>query len=1038
MSDPEAPERAASPPSTDRKPRPATRRRLGLVAVVLVLLYVAFGYLAVPRIVESQLASVIEDQTGTRPTLESVSFSPFGWRLEVDGFAMPDPLNGGDAVAFETLAIDVSILNLLVANLALEEVVLVGPRIDAVIDADGRLNFLAFVPEDDGAEVPSADEGQAEEGEVDPEEGGGLPVVDVASLRIERGDLRFEDRSQSPPFAVAVTPFDLEVEGLTTRPERTSPYALSLQVGDDTALRWNGTVGLDPIRSEGEIALEQFDLRLPWDFLSDRLAFEVEGGRLAASAGYALDLSDGLGLRVSEASVGLRDVRVLDPAIETPAVVVPSLDVTGIALTVDDAGLASLAITEVALEGARVRSHIAPDGEVHLATLFTPIGDEPAAPAAGATPAAPAADETSEAEAAPSARAPSIRVDRIALRELDITIEDRSAARPVDLEIAPLDLVVTGYRSAPDAPLAIEFETGIGDGGRLAIEGPLSLEPLATQLAIEIEDLRLGPFQPYLEDVARLEVPSASLAAALEVDLRSPKDEGPMAISAKGRLQLDDLLTIDRRLERPFVEWKRLRVEDLDFANAAASGEASDRVRIGEIGLAGALAHVVIGSDGGTNLEAIFGEAPSKEDPDAAPAPAPEAGEAAPGPRIEIAKITLDAIGADFDDLSQDPHFEISLDALTGSIEGLSSAELARARVDLAGKVDEVAPVRIAGQINPLSGDAYTDVRITVDGVSLPTFTPYSGRFVGLAIDRGKLGLDLDYKLNARHLEASNRVLLDQFSFGQRIPSKDATSLPVGLAVAVMRDTKGNIEIPLPIEGDIDDPDFSILRLVGQALVNVVTKVATSPFAAVAGLVGASGEDLAQVAFASGSPRLSDVEGSELASLVPILVQRPALHLEIRGRADPVADEPGLRREKIEAAVRLDAYERLSSRERERVGDPSALVLDEDDRLDGLDRLCRARLGRRARDLVPAEALPPRGPERERVVAEAALEALAADVALVESDWRRLARARAAAIQGALLASAELSPDRLFLTEVEVGPAADGERVTALLQLTTD
>ncbi|MBB84557.1 MAG: hypothetical protein CL931_12175 [Deltaproteobacteria bacterium] len=1004
----------------------STRRKVGIAAAVLFLLYSLVGYLVVPSVVASQLEQGIESQTGTRPSLASVSFDPFGWRLEVHGFAMPDPSNEGDAIAFSMLAVDVSILDLLIANLALEEIVLVDPRIEAVIDESGQLNFLAFVPEaSEETEAPEVAPAQ-DEGE------GGLLVVTVDSVRIERGDIRFADRSQDPPFEVAIAPLDLEVEGFTTRAGGASPYALSVRVGEETTVSWNGTVGLDPIRSEGELALERFDLRLPWDFLSDRLAFEVAEGTLHASARYAFDLSDELGLTVEEAMVGLRDVRVLDPALEEPVVLVPSLEVSGVEVHVDGEGLASLTVADVELEGARVRSHIASDGDVHLATLFTPIAPEGVAAAEHEeSVAAPPNEEEGRA-----ARVPAIRVDRVALSGVDISIQDRSPARPVDLAVAPLDLVVTGYRSRPDAELGLELAAGLGEGGRLSLTGPLTLDPLATRLAIELDGFALGPFQPYMEDVARLEIPSAALGAKLDVDVRATPDAGPMAITAVGWVQLDDLLTIDRRLERPFVEWKRLRFEGLDYASAGASGEASDRVRIEEIGLAGALAHVVIDREGGTNLESIFGGASAEDAP--VEAPSESTANEAPGPRIEIEKITLDAFGADLDDRSQEPHFEISLDALSGAIEGLSSENDARARVDLNGKVDKVAPVRIAGQINPLSGEAYTDLRVTVEGVSLPSFTPYSGRFVGLAIDRGKLALDLDYKLNARHLEASNLVQLDQFEFGDKVDSDDATSLPVGLAVAVMRDTSGNIAIPLPIEGDIDDPDFSILGLVGQALVNVVTKVATSPFAAVAGLVGASGDDLAQVAFTSGSPRISEVESTELASLVPILVERPALHLEIRGRADPVADARGLRREKIEAVVRLDAYERMSSRAREQVGDPAAVVLDLDDRLDGLDRLTRARLGQRARDLVPSESLPPRGEERDRVVSEAALDALAAEVELAESDWRRLARARAAAIQGALLASAEISADRLYLTEVEIGPAADGQNVTALLQLTTN
>jgi len=439
---------------------------------------------------------------------------------------------------------------------------------------------------------------------------------------------------------------------------------------------------------------------------------------------------------------------------------------------------------------------------------------------------------------------------------------------------------------------------------------------------------------------------------------------------------------------------------------------------------------VVVGRDTQTNGDAIFGGG-GNDDAAEPMEPTSETGTepAGPGLRIDIAKVTLDGVGADFDDLSLDPHFAISLDDLTGTIEGLSSDEVAKAQAASEGRVDDVAPVRVAGQINPLSGDAYTDIQIVVKGVSLPAFTPYSGRFVGYRIDRGKLGLDLSYKLNARHLEAKNLVVLDQFDFGDRVESEEASTLPVGLAVAILRDPQGNIEIPLPIEGDLDDPSFSVLGLLGKTLVNVVTRVATSPFAAVAGLVGASGDDLARVTFDSGSDALSSEEETELASLVKVLVAKPSLQLEIRGRSDPVVDEPGLRLAKVESDLRVAAYQRMSRRARESLGDPAAVVLEPDDRLDELDRLVRDRIGGRARDLVPAEGMPPRGLERTRVVSQAALSALAEKVVLNEADWRNLARSRAAAVQTAMLASDEITADRVFLVDVAViasGVAEEG------------
>ena len=1062
-------------PSTDAAPGgdsagPRSRRSIvAIVLGVLFVLYVGAGYFVVPRVVDSQLVRIVEEQTGVRPELEGVAFDPFDWRLSILGFSLPDPAGGDPAVAFDALEVNVRVLELLVLNLALEEVLLVAPRISAVLDVDGELNFLALLPASDPAE-------KKEEAPIANDEEGGL-IVDVESIRIERGALRFQDRSQVPVFDVRVTPLDLTVEGFTTRAGVNSPYALNVRIGEQTELDWRGTIGLDPIRSEGEIAITGFDLRLPWDFLSDRLRFEVAEGRLGAATRYVLSGGEGLEFTLSEGSLTIEDIDIRDRADGAQVISVPSLALTNITASGGLAGLASLTVGVATLDSARIDSRIEGDGTVALVELVELFEIEATAPSAEKTapntsesalnaeadligtmgesdeseastdsgkPVTPAAslaaapDDPAEAKEPAPAPAPEIRIERVQVRNFELAMEDRSPARTVPIEVGPLSLDVTGISSKLTSELGVTLKTGIGEGGTLTLSGPLTLKPLAAQLAIEATTIGLGVYQPYLEDVASLDIPTGSLSAALAVGVASQAN-GPLSVTAKGRIQVDDLLTIDRRLSRKFLEWQSLRIEGLDYS--------AERVGIDEIALAGALAHFVIGIDGRTNVESIFagGSPEPSDDSSSADAsseddlamPAADASASA-SPKVEIGKIILDGIGAKFDDLTLDPHFAISLDDLTGVIEGLSSDNLSRAQLNLTGRVDDVAPVRIEGQINPLSGDAYTDIAIRVEGISLPAFTPYSSRFVGYRIERGKLGLDLDYKLNGRHLEAKNLVILDQFDFGDRVESEEATGLPVGLAVAILRDPKGNINIPLPIEGDVDDPSFSILGLLGKALVNLVTRVAMSPFAAVAGLVGVSSDDLAVVNFESGSERITEEERVELDTLAAVLVKRPELQLEIRGRADPAVDEGGLRRKRIEAEVRLAAFKSLSRRERQRVGEPAALDLADDDRLDGLTQMYRDRIGGRVRDLIPEADDPPRGPGRTRALSDAALEALAAQIVIGDADCRTLARARAAAIQGAMLASELVSADRVVLVDVEVGPVGEADRVPTELALSTE
>ena len=1062
-----------TPPAPAEQARMSLTRRVGLGLLGLLVLYALVGFLVVPRIVESQLVSFASERFGVTPEVGGVSFDPFRVRLAIEDFALPDPFGGGPVLALEELAIDVGLLGFLSSNVPLDEFLLVAPRISIVTDESGKLNvvelvdrFSASAPSDPSATSDGSPDTSAED---DSSESEPL-LVDVDLLRVEDGDLIFEDRSQAPPFVVRVEPFDLLVEGLTTRAEVIAPYALLLRVGEQTSLEWTGRLGLAPLRSEGEIELTGLDLTVPWDYLSSRLRFEVAGGALDASAGYVLDMSQGLSLVISEGAIATRDVEVVDPQTGEATFTLPALAVGGIDVSVGSAGLETLAVADVALTGGHLDSALGADRQFRLVELFEPVeqvadgradgksdeeaadgvadgksddaagGDEEAAAgsAGDADPSGPDAHADARAAAESTAPPAAIRVDRLALSDFEIELTDRGPATPVELHASQLALEITGFRNAPEAKLDVALRARLGETGQLAVSGPVVLEPLSTQLAVELKGLSLSDFEPYLEGVAQLDVVKGELSAALDLDVRDVGEASPR-VAARGWVAIEDLSTRDRRLEKKFVGWERFALEGVDFG--------PERLRIEEVVLSGATARLLLDAGGRSNIASIFEQPDEAGTPvaaDRASAPAPAK---TPPPKqgsplaIEIGKVTLDRVRADLVDQSIEPPFKISLDEFGGSIEGLSSQQGARASVALAGKVDAVAPLRIDGRVNPLSSDAYTDLELSMSGVSLPAFSPYSGRFVGYRIDRGKLGLDLHYVLEDRHLKAQNLIELQQFDFGQRVPSEQATSLPVGLALTVMKDGSGNITLPVPIEGDLDDPSFDVLQLLAKTLVNLITRVATAPFSVVSGLVGRSAEDLAHVVFEPGRVEMVEGEQAGLADVGTLLAKRPNLTLEIRGRADPEIDGPGLRRARIEESLRERHFDSVSRRERQRLGGPEAVVLDDEQRLAQLEPLYREQIGGRVADRLPGVAgEPPSGEllSKEQRVArmvEIAENALAEQIVLESEDWLELARARAAKVQAILVDGDLVSADRIFLVDPQVGASETPGRVGVELSL---
>ena len=355
-----------------------------------------------------------------------------------------------------------------------------------------------------------------------------------------------------------------------------------------------------------------------------------------------------------------------------------------------------------------------------------------------------------------------------------------------------------------------------------------------------------------------------------------------------------------------------------------------------------------------------------------------------------------------FQDEAIHPAVRTQLQDLTGTIKGLSSKQVAKADIELTGRLDGVAPLKIAGKINPLSEDAYTDLTVKFENIDLSTASSYSGKYAGYPIRKGKLFLDLAYKLSQKDLAAENAVLIDQLGFGDKTESPDATSLPVPLIVALLKDRKGQITIDLPIRGNLADPDFKYGRVLLNTLLNLLGKAATSPFALVGALVGGSGEELQGLECAPGRATWSEPEGKKLLTLATVLTERPGLSLDIAGGVDPQTDGPVLAEEQVMARLRqLKQEEQGGSGGK---GTPPVLTSEDEARL----------ITRWYETQFPASEA--KGGAVRPAVADMKARLIAA-VSIGDDAWRRLAQQRAEQVRDWLIHEGHVEDTRIFLVE---------------------
>lgn len=443
-------------------------------------------------------------------------------------------------------------------------------------------------------------------------------------------------------------------------------------------------------------------------------------------------------------------------------------------------------------------------------------------------------------------------------------------------------------------PLSATANAILGSGGALQTTLKFDSKRNDGEAEFSLEKVALAAFSPYLNRNTKLKLKQGEGAVAGRVKFYGAND-AEEKLRFDGNLALREFELIDETTQAPFARWAELSSQDVKVSK----GKNGLDIELVDLLLDQPRGELIIAANGTINLAQI-----GKTDADGAPIPTAQSGK--PGPvapvppegekavRVKVDRLQVTGGDIEFADLSLRPQFGTRISDLSGLIVGLSTEPSSRAEVSLEGKVDEFGLARVSGNLSPLGATDYTDIKAIFRNVEMKNLTPYSGKFAGRKIESGKLSLDLEYKIEKRRLKGENKVVVDNLVLGERIDSKDATNLPLDLAIALLRDSNGMIELGLPVQGSLDDPQFSFGGLVWKTIVNVLTKIATAPFRALGALLGGSGEEFESVNFEPGEARLLPPEREKLAKLARALQQRPQLKLEVVGRYDKARDREAL------------------------------------------------------------------------------------------------------------------------------------------------
>ncbi|MDH4022350.1 MAG: DUF748 domain-containing protein, partial [Gammaproteobacteria bacterium] len=629
-----------------------------------------------------------------------------------------------------------------------------------------------------------------------------------------------------------------------------------------------------------------------------------------------------------------------------------------------------------------------------------------------------------------------LRIPRIDVRAFAVNLEDRGLQPAPALALQPLNLTIEGYSTDPGATVKTALDVVVNEKGNVRVGATTSLDTLATEAAVELSDIELAAAQPYIGQRTSLELTGGVLSAKGQLTYA---DATPAAkIAFKGDVSIDRLHTVDKALREDFVKWQALRLAGLDYQSAP------ERLRIQSIDVRSPFARVIIGPDGTTNIAAILagpgavagtaegptlGPADTREKPPAV-VTNPEATRAAGAPfPVRVGVVRISDGSARFADLTTRPKFNTGIEELKGSIKGLSSDPASRARVELDGQAGKFSPVTIRGDVNPLAAETFLDMAMTFRNVELASFTPYAGRFAGYSIRQGKLSVNLNYKVNDRRLAADNEFVIEQLELGDKVDSPDAVSLPLKLAVALLKDRNGTIDLDLPVQGDLDDPEFRIGPIVWKTLVNLLTKAVTAPFALLGNLVG-GGEEINLIGFEPGTAVLDAASQEKLRALSKALVERPGLRLSVPAVFSRAVDGPALQAFSVQEQLIQARKTELAAKKQPVDGvDYTALASDPENHL----RLLKAAYKRAgAADEEPAEQPPEEADPTENI--RWYENALRQRIAVTDAELFPLAKARAEEVESRLATGGGtgIDPGRIFLVAPAEGKAGDSGVVMEL------
>ena len=1039
-----------------------TNKRLRISLSVLVICIVLFGllgYFWLPGYAKSKLETELSGIVHRPVSVQAIDIQPFSLELIIRGFQIGKKVEnkGNDNVLFSVGELYVNISTASIAHRApvVSSVTIKEPKLYLVREGENSFNITDLVEE--FSKKPEDDVDKKEDSKA---------MFSISNIVIKDGHFEFVDQFKNSHQKISKInlgiPFisnfenDLKtwVEPYFNAKVNGSPFVLSGKVRPFSGKR-EATLDLklnnidlmqideySPIPLGISLLSGYFDsdLQLIYTQEDDQTTkmvmsgttslreFELENKATKKPYNVKFDQLDVMltdidlsGQKPAQITLELAGTSLVQREKTEPILNLPKLSINKIVINPSEK---NIVLGMVKLDQLKASISREKDGKLNLTQHFTPVSikEDPVQDETGQEVVDEQEEEVGqegiETNSDGTGKPWEAKIERLQLENAAIHFEDLTLTKVAPMVIDPLNLNIDNIDLSGADPLNLVLQATMNKRGSLETSGSLAWSPLTFNFVIDAKDIDLVSLQGWAGDHMNALLTSGD--ASFEGEVKA--DGEPLKITLSGKSRFSKFNIFDKASAADLVRWRKFDISGIKFINEPF------RIDIASVAIADFFANVRLSPKGEINLKNIVRQESSLEEKgitteSSTETSVQEKSQADKDTPIHIGKVVLQGGNIDFNDQFIKPNYRANLTGIAGQVGPLKPGK--PGTVKISGSVDKSAPLEITGELDPFGSELFLDIAAKATGIDLPTFSPYSGKYVGYVIEKGKLSVDIHYHIKEGELKAENNVFLDQFTLGDKIESPDALDIPLTLAIALLKNQRGEIDLNLPISGSLNDPEFSLGGVIVQVFVNLITKAVTSPFALLGSLAG-DGEELSEINFLPGYGRIEPESEKRLQALSKALADRPALKLEITGYADPENDPDGLKRAILDRKVKAQKLAE-GAEKGESEGSLQDVSIEPEEYEEFLELVYEEEKFDKPKNAIGlTKSLPV--PEMEQLILE--------NINAGEDELRQLAELRGKAARDWLVEQGGISSDRVFVSEPQINSEVDGKKLGSKAKFT--